>query len=205
MQTRSRSVATVVAVLAAMCALVIPAGAAGAATAVPLRGGITSVTSSPGVTAALLRAGVLPLPTGRAQEGLVLQPGGLGVKASFPVTGGSVDPATLAGDVQHQGGLKFVNFRTFQTVSVADFTIVIDASPHLVATEVNGKPAALRVFDLDLSKAKVASGPSGIQVTGIVPILTSDAAAALNASLGTTVFAGGLVFGTGQTRLVPAA
>jgi hypothetical protein len=204
MQTRSRSV-VLAAVLAALCALVIPVGSAGAATAAPLRAGITSVTSSPGVTAALLKAGVLPLPTGRAQEGLVLQPGGLGVRASFPVTGGAVDPASLAGTVEHRGGLTFVNLRTFRTVSVADFSIVLDASPHLVATRVDGAPAQLRVFDLDLSRATVAPGPSGIRVTGIVPILTADAATALNASLRTNVFAGGLVFGTGQTRLVPAA
>jgi hypothetical protein len=197
-------VAALAAVLTTMCALAVPATTAGAATRVPLVAGTTSVTSSPAVTAALLRGGVLPLPTGRAQETLVFQPGGLGVKASFPVTGGSVDPGSLAGTVEHQGGLNFVSFGTFKTVSVSDFTIVIDASPHLVATKVNGQPADLRVFDLDLSKATIRRGASSIQVTGIVPILTADAAAALNSSLGTSVFAGGLIFGTGQTRLVPA-
>ena len=205
MHTRSRTAALLAAVFATMCALLVPATSVGADTAVPLVAGTTSVTSSPAVTAALLRAGVLPLPTGRAQETLVLQPGGLGVKASFPVTGGSVDPASLAGTVEHQGGLVFVNFGNFKTVSVSDFTIVIDDAPHLVATKVNGQPADLRVFDLDLSAAKVTPGASGIRVAGIVPILTADAATALNASLGTRVFAGGLVFGTAQTRLVPAA
>ena len=138
-RSRSRSLAVVLAGVAAMFAALVPAASAGAATTVPLASGTTSVTSSPAVTSVLLRNGILPLPTGRGQETLVLQPGGLGVKASFPVTGGAVDPATLAGTVEHQGGLNFISFARFKTVSIADFTIVIDGSPHLVATKVNGK------------------------------------------------------------------
>lgn len=208
MQTRSRSraaVSAVAALLLALAALALPSTPAGAATPVTLAGATTSVTSSPGVTAALLRNGILPLPVGGASETLVLQSGGLGVKATFPVTGGSADPDTLAGTVEHRGGLVFVNLARLKSVTVSDFRIVIDEDPRLIATKVNGAPAELRVFDLDLSKIKVTRGANGISVTGIVPVFTADAAAALNSALSTSVFAEGLAFGTGQTRLVPAS
>ena len=35
--------------------------------------------------------------------------GGLSLRYSFPITGGRVDPVTLAGFINHSGGLRFVN------------------------------------------------------------------------------------------------
>ena len=208
MQTRTRSraaVGTVAALLLTLAVLALPSTPAGAATPVTLAGATTSVTSSPGVTAALLRAGILPLPVGGATERLVIQQGGLGVQAGFRVSGGSVDPESLAGTVEHRGGLVFVNLARLKSVTVSDFRIVIDDDPRLIATKVNGAAAELRVFDLDLSKINVKRGANGISISGITPVFTADAAAALNAALATSVFSGGLVFGTGQTRLVPAS
>ena len=195
----------VLAAVVVLVAVVVPTGSAGAATAVTLQRGTTSVTASPAVTSTLLRNGILPLPVGGASETPVLLPGGLGVKGSFPVTGGTVDADTLAGSVTHSGGLIFVNLGKFKTVTVSDFTIVIDSAPHLVATKVNGKAASLRVFDLDLSAAKVSKTAKGVSVSGIGVTFTADAASALNSTLGTSVFSAGLVAGTAETRLVPAA
>src|SRR6476620_8274618 len=118
MRTRSRVLLTTIAAVVLACVTFVAPSTAGAATVVDLAAGTTSVTSSPGVTAALLRNGILPLPPGGASEGLVLQPGGLGVKASFPVTGGSVDADTLAGTVTHKGGLVFVSLAAFKTVTI---------------------------------------------------------------------------------------
>ncbi len=202
---RSRTgFAGAVAALVALVTLVVPVGAASADAALVLRGGATSVTASPAVTSTLVRNGILPLPAGGASEVPVVLPGGIGVKATFPVNGGSVDAATLAGTVTHSGGLVFVNLARWKAVTVSDFTIVIDGSPHLVATKVNGSPASLRVFDLDLSGAKVATTSRGVVVSGIRVSFTGDAAMALNSSLGTKVFTAGLVAGSADTRLVPA-
>ncbi len=204
--TKSRTgFAGAVTVLVALVALVVPAGAASAGTALTLKGGVTAVTATPAVTSTLVRNGILPLPVGGASEYPVLLPGGLGVQATFPVNGGSVDAATLAGTITHSGGLVFVNLAKLKAVTVSNFTIVIDSAPHLVATKVNGSPASLRVFDLDLTKAKVATTSNGVSVSGIGVSFTADAAAALNSSLGTGVFSAGLVAGSANTQLIPAA
>jgi len=192
------------AAVAVLIAVLAPSGSAGAAESLTLQRGSTSVTASPAITSTLLRNGILPLPVGGATEVPVLTPGGLAVKGTFAVTGGTVDAETLAGSITHSGGLIFVNLPKFKTVTVSDFTIVIDGSPHLVATKVNGAAASLRVFELDLSKAKINKSAKGVTVSGIGVTFTADAAAALNSTLGTSIFSAGLVAGTAETRVVPA-
>ncbi len=167
--------------------------------------GQTALVSSPAATYALLRNGIVPFPSGPAQERLVLQPGGLGLRADFPVTEGSVDMSALQGDMVHAGGLTFFSFVTFKYIDLSRFVIVLDASPHLDATLVNGQPAALRVFDLDLSSTTVATSGGQVAISNIVPTFTTDAAVALDTILGTGVFVGGMAFGTASSVVVPTA
>ncbi len=66
----------------------------------------------------------------------------------------------------------------------------------------NGDPkAGVAIFRLGLAHAKLAAGAHSVRATGIVLRLTKTAAGALNASLGTLLFSGGLEFGTAATTL----
>ena len=75
------------------------AGVASASTAtarpacstVRLTGGDTSLTTAPGIAAALLSHGIVPLATLPATEGASTSSGGVAVKFAFPVTGGAID------------------------------------------------------------------------------------------------------------------
>ena len=91
------------------------AGAASAATRAPerssqvrLTGGDTSVTTAPGITAALLEHGIVPLATVPGSQGAQAGSGGVTVRFTFPVTGGWVNLAQLRGTIWHQGGILFL-------------------------------------------------------------------------------------------------
>ena len=56
--------------------------------------------------------------------------GGPSVGYRFPISGGRVDAATLAGQINHTGGLRFVNLANGKQLSLTKFRIVIDAHPH---------------------------------------------------------------------------
>jgi len=65
----------------------------------PLASGSTTLTLNRGLVKKLKRSGVRILKVGSATV--------RGRKATFPVTGGSLDPTTGAGTVNHSGGIKF--------------------------------------------------------------------------------------------------
>jgi len=91
------------------------AGAASAATRAPerssqvwLTGGDTSVTTAPGIAAALLEHGIVPLATAPGGQAAQVGSGGVTVRFTFPVTGGWVNLAQLRGTIWHQGGILFL-------------------------------------------------------------------------------------------------
>ena len=74
---------------------VVGAASASASTQSPARpsqvwltGGDTSVTTAPGIAAALLGHGIVPIATLPGTEGASIGSGGVAVKFTFPVTGG---------------------------------------------------------------------------------------------------------------------
>lgn len=180
-----------------------PAGTASAAPAAPtaataLTGGTTTVTTGPGIASTLLRNGILPLatPPGRQSFGYS---GGLTTSFSFPVTGGAVDLGTLAGTIEHRGGITFLNVRNGKKLTVSDF--VIDTRTGVLTGRVNGTDTRVPVFTLDLSAATVSAKGKKVTVRNIDVLLTEAAAGALNQTLGTHVFSGGLDLGTARTTL----
>ena len=178
-------------------------GLAGSASAAPsaataLRGGTTTVTTGPGIATTLLRNGILPLATSPGRQSFGYD-GGLNTSFAFPVTGGAVDLATLAGTIKHRGGIKFISLRTGRTLTVSDF--VIDTAAGTLTARVNRTSTRITVFTLDLSAATVNAAGSTVKVGNIDVRLTAGAAAALNQALGTHVFAGGLDLGTARTTL----
>ena len=171
-----------------------------AAAAVHLRGGATAVTTAPGIAAALLNNGIVPLATWPGSQSVQADKSGPAVRFAFPVTGGRVSLSPLGGQVYHRGGILFVNAKNGKQVEVSRFTI--DLAHADLTGIVNGNPKArVPLFRLDLSHAKLAAGKHIVTARGIGLKLTSAAAKALNAALGTKLFSAGLSLGTASTLL----
>ena len=201
---------TYLAVVAAMTGLLAgsAATAASAATSQPadsrtaavhLRGGTTAVTTAPGVASALLGAGIVPLATWPGRES-VLSGSGTAVRFTFPVTGGRVTLSPLGGQIEHRGGILFLNLKNGKDVEVSQFTI--DLTHADLTGIVNGNASArVPLFRLALSHAVLAAGRHVVTARGIGLTLTAIAAKALNAALGTKLFRAGLNLGTAGTLL----
>ena len=171
-----------------------------AAAAVHLRGGDTVVTTAPGIAPTLLKNGIVPLATAPGAESVLLPKSGPAARFTFPVTGGSVTLSPLGGKVRHAGGILFANLTNGKTIEVSRFTI--DLAHADLTGIVNGNPQArVPLFRLDLSHAKLTAGNHIVTAKGIGVKLTSAAAKALNAALGTKLFSAGLKLGTASTLL----
>jgi hypothetical protein len=189
------------ALVAAM--LVVPGVAAATASSagtVHLDGVRTALTTDPGTTGVLVSKGILPLPVGPATVAPRFGPHGLSLRYGFPVTGGRVNAATLAGFINHSGGLRFVNIANGRTLTLTSFRIRISDTPGLTA-EVNRDPSVrVRILNLDLSHAKVVKQPPRVWVGNVKATLTKTAASALNDALGVSFFAKGITLGTAHVK-----
>jgi hypothetical protein len=174
------------------------AAAPAAAATTPVDGGRTTVTTAPGIAKTLLKNGIVPIVTRPGKAGLRLD-GGLRVTARFPVTGGAVSLEPLGGTVEHRGGIKFVNLRNGKALEVGNFTI--DLNTGQLTGAVNRSATRVPVFDLDLSGASIEVRGNTVVVSNVGLDLTAAAAGALNDSLRTRVFAGGLRFGSAGSTI----
>jgi hypothetical protein len=179
---------------------VVAAGvtAAPAAAATAVDGGRTTVTTAPGIAKTLLKNGIVPIVTRPGKAGLRLD-GGLRVTARFPVTGGAVSLDPLGGTVEHRGGIKFVNLRNGKALEVGNF--IIDLNAGQLTGAVNRSATRVPVFDLDLSAASIRVEGDTVVVSNVGLDLTGAAAGALNDTLRTSLFAGGLRFGSAGSRI----
>ncbi len=185
-------------------ALLVAPGTAAAATgpagSVHLNGLRTTLTTDPATTGVLVSHGVLPLPVGPATVAPKFGPDGLSLRYGFPITGGRVDAATLAGFINHSGGLRFVNIANGHTLTLTQFRIRISDNPGLTA-EVNRDPSLrVRILNLGLGHAKVAMHPPIVRVSNVKATLTQTAASALNDALGVSFFSRGITLGTAQVN-----
>jgi hypothetical protein len=190
-------VARLLAVVAlAALALTAVATASAQSSTLTLVGDRTKLVTDPATTKVLRANGIAPRPVG--PTGLDVPRGSKGsVRFSFPITTGSVDAATLAGTIDHSGGINFVNTRNGSSLLLTNFRIEINADPGLTA-QVGGTSLRVRILDLDLSRAKVLAEGRRIRVKNVGATLTADAAAALNATLGVGFFSEGIKLGTAQ-------
>jgi hypothetical protein len=198
-----------VAVVALMSGLVVApvatAASASAATKVPasaaqvwLKGGDTSVTTAPGIAAALIGHGITPVAVKPGSERSVH--GGSAVRFTFPVTGGWVNLATLHGTIYHHGGILFVARGTGKKIEVSNF--VISVHQGVLTAEVNGSAKTrVQLMNVSLAHASIHKSGHWVKISGIVLTLTKTAASALDTTFGTTLFKGGLEFGTASTTL----
>lgn len=109
---------------------------------------------------------------------------------SFPITGGEVEAESLAGTIDHSGGLSFSAGNT--EVELTDFVIDTSAGT-LSASTADG--AELVVLDVDLTGLERMDENGAIVLEGITTTLSDDAAAALNDAFSVKLFEGGLAIG----------
>ena len=182
--------------LALAATMVAGTASATAAPTVQLDGVRTTLWTDPATTKVLLSNKIVPLPTRGTGVDVKWTSSGPSIGYRFPISGGHVDAATLAGRINHTGGLRFVNFANGKTLTLTRFRIVIDAHPHLTAI-VNGDPKVrVSILRLDLSKATVSKPLPHVRVGNVGAYLNSTAAGALNHALGVSFFAPGIKLGT---------
>jgi hypothetical protein len=170
----------------------------GTPSVVRLTGGHTTLTTAPGIAAALLSHGIVPLATLPATEGAETISGGVAVRFAFPVTGGRVNLKQLTGTIDHSGGILFIAPASGKEIVVSNF--VINLKAHVLTAIVNGNAKArVPLLSLSLAHAKVTAGKHAVAVSGIVARLTKTAAGALDATFGTSLFTAGLELGTAGT------
>jgi hypothetical protein len=181
--------ATLTAAAALLAALAAPAAVH--AQALPIVGGVTSVTLTAAPTLTTLGVGFGTLGTASAS------PGSDGIPlVYFPVTGGSIDTASFAGSIEHDGsGLSLSSGGT--TVNLTDFVIDTVALTLTGQVAVVDGPAlgAVPIFNL------------GFSTNPVSPFTLSLTAAAAGAI--TTVFGlpdlTGVTLGTANTIPITTA
>jgi hypothetical protein len=152
---------------AALFALLALAPYASAA-ADPVGSGSTTVTLNSGFVKSLKKKGVKVLKIAPAKL--------KGKKATFPVTGGEVDPTTFAGTLTHGGGLKFKAGKKTAPVK----GLVVDTTKNALFAKVAGK----KVKFANLAGVTPVRAGFGVALTVKKLKLTNTAAKRLNKKLG---------------------
>ncbi len=150
----------------------------------------TDVVVNPAVSAALKQAGITVTAVPPATANTTLR---------FPISGGQIVRATLAGTVDHAGGLTFSHSGKRVTLT----NLVIKTKKKRLTATVGGQ--SMPIFDLNLASLKRASGPHHTVVASNIKLtVTSHAATALNSGLGVSTFKGGMDFGIATLTLAYA-
>jgi hypothetical protein len=118
---------------------------------------------------------------------------------SFPITGGMVDAESLAGMIEHSGGLRFSAGGT--NLEVTDF--VVDTEAGTLTATAGG--ADVPLLALDLSGLERTEEGGAIVASGITAALTPEAATALNDTFKVKLFEEGLAMGDVTVRATAAS
>jgi hypothetical protein len=176
------------AAIALPLALAAPAAAQGSSSAVSVTGGQTMLQLDRGTAAALRRAHV---------SVSLVRPARVGASGlTFPVTGGSVNPASLAGSVSHRGGITFR--AGGKRLTLRNFTYRIGGRSTLSAQVGSSR---VTILSLNTSRARVTRAGLNTRASGVRVSLTQAAATALNRTFGVRTFRRGLRLGTVRTEL----
>jgi len=148
----------------------------------------TDVVVNPAISAALKQAGITVAAIAPATARTTLL---------FPVSGGQIVVTTLAGTIDHTGGLTYRH--SGKSVTLTNF-VINTITKRLTAT-VGGQSKP--IFDLNLAPPRRVSGPRSKVVASTIELsITPQAATALNSSLGVSTFRAGMNFGI--ARLIVA-
>ena len=114
----------------------------------------------------------------------------------WPVSGGHVAIATVAGTIEHTGGIRLSH--AGKSVEVTRF--LVDTSTDQVTALVGGQ--RMPIFAINTSEAKHQTGTGGtILESGLKFTLTEQGASALNGGLDVSAFKSGQIFGTATLTL----
>jgi hypothetical protein len=142
-------------------------------------------------TVLTLDEGVVSVLQAKKVKVVPIEPAGPGGPAGvrFPITGGKVNSETLAGSIEHSGGLRFSIGR--KTLEVTDF--VADTEAGVLSATAGA--AEIPLLTLDFAGLKKSTKGGAIVATGIGVALTPAAASAMNGILGVNFFKKGLALG----------
>lgn len=113
---------------------------------------------------------------------------------AFPVTGGSVEAESLAGTIEHDGGLAFSAGGT--DLELTEF--IIDTEAGTLSALAGGE--RVTILDVDLSGLQRSDEDGTIVLEGITVALSADGADALNTTFGVDIFEQGLPMGDVTVR-----
>lgn len=108
---------------------------------------------------------------------------------TFPITGGSVEAESLAGTIEHSGGLVFSAGGT--DLELTDF--VIDTAAGTLTATVGEDQVP--ILNVDLAQLARADDDGTIVLTEISTTLTQEAADALNTTFDVEIFEEGIPIG----------
>lgn len=154
-------------------------------------GGGKQLTLNGENTVLTLDAGVVSVLQAKKVKVVPIEPAGPGGPAGvrFPITGGKVNSETLAGSIEHSGGLRFSIGR--KTLEVTDF--VADTEAGVLSATAGA--AEIPLLTLDFAGLKKSTKGGAIVASGIGVALTPAAASAMNGILGVNFFKKGLALG----------
>jgi hypothetical protein len=156
-------------------------GPEGEGTFLTLTGEATTLTLDEGTAGILSGAGVDVGPVEPAEES------GQGIE--FPITGGAIDSTTLAGTIEHSGGLVF-SFLD-RDLELTDF--IIDTDAGNLSALAGGE--RVTILDVDLANVRRTDEDDTIVLENITAGLSTEGADALNDALGTDIFSEGIRLG----------
>jgi hypothetical protein len=131
---------------------------------------------------------VLPARTGRA-------------RSTFPITGGSIDPATARGTLKHGGEFVFLSGRGSGHLELKAIQLEVADSSYLTA-KVRGR--RINVLKLAVKRSGVSRDGFGTVVKPVGATVTRAAARALNRALGERAVSTGQTFGKIGFEVDPA-
>lgn len=153
---------------------------------VHLDGGSTTLTVDKGTLGVLVKNKVAVTPIAGASA--------KGRSFTFPITGGRVDAKTVAGTIEHSGGLQFA--AGGKKLRVQDF--VIDTRKGVLTARVSGTKTRVPLLKLNLAGADIDRSSGKVVVADVRATLTAEAAAALNKTFGVSLFKRGLKIGVAK-------
>lgn len=123
-------------------------------------------------------------------------------RARFPISGGTVDPSTLRGEIIHVGGLNI--FRGNTEVALRSFIIDTQGESIVLTGQVSANGSVvgrIPLFDLSLESAKEnLFSVTRVRLSDVGVTLRPEAAQALNAVFEISAFVPGFPIGTASVN-----
>jgi len=175
-------------VLLAGLLLAAPASAAGPADATATGG--TTTLKLGGATAGLLSVAGVSVkavsPATKSSSGL-----------KFPISSGTIRPATLLGSISHRGGVRFG--LGGKSIVLRSLRVSRTSKGASMSASIAGR--RVTILRLSLAKAIIKSTGASVTASNITATLSPQGARAINKEIGTSLFSAGLKVGTLSSKV----